>query len=208
MTAPIPGQSSGRRKLLSSLLLALAMVPASSCSSLRVPSRPEIVHRQQLLRSEADGVTLEARPIRGTDEYWELFDDNLTDIGIAAVWVAFRNARSGAIDLSGAKLRLRIGDKRRRTLDIGEVFDTYYDRRHIRIYTLNSDREARRRMHEIVWVPGALSPNAGCEGLVFFRIDSATAANWPKGSILIAGGIRLETGRKLTLQLPLDYANP
>jgi len=153
-------------------------------------------------------VTLEARPIRGTDQYWELFDDNLIDIGIAVVWVAFRNARNGVIDLSRAKLSLRIGDKRRRALDIGEVLDTYYDRRSIRVYTLNSDREVRRRMHEIVWAPGALSPNAGRDGLVFFRIDSAAAENWPKGTILIADGIQLETGRKLTFQLPLDYAKP
>src|SRR5437867_11064729 len=72
-----------------------------ACSSLRVPTTMPRFPPERLLRTQSEGVILEAYPLLGHEAYWEVFDEDLPRAGIAAVWVKFGSAHEDALDLKG-----------------------------------------------------------------------------------------------------------
>jgi hypothetical protein len=152
-------------------------------------------------------VTLEARPVVGGEEYWDLFDDHLPEVGIAAVWINLRNGRGEEI-VPGARWSLRLADRRYRDMDSEALFPRYYARRGIRMYSINTDRRARSRFEELRFQPGGLAPSAERAGLLFFPIDPARASDWHSAATLLSPEIRTSEKKPLVLELPLRYAGP
>src|SRR5262245_57714412 len=114
----------------------------ASCTTLKVPVRlPKV--SGPTLQASREGVLVGAHPIEGRENYWELFDDDLPQIGIAALWVRIENSRAEAIDLADLNWTLEARGESFSNLSTDQVLDRYYDRRGIRFYSVNSDRKAR-----------------------------------------------------------------
>ena len=84
------------------------------------------------------GVTLEAHPVAGEDAYLELFDDNLPELGIAAIRVVVRNGRDAALSWEKAQWRLQTGSRKYASLNSDGVLRRYHKGRGIRFLTVHA----------------------------------------------------------------------
>jgi hypothetical protein len=188
-------------------LIAFAGVQLA-CSTLQVPMTVPTFKPAEVLRADTTDMRLEVKPIVGVRSYWQLFDDNLPEIGIAAVWVALTNLSDGMIDFSRSKWLIQIGGRVYGRLDNSQVLDQYYKRRHIRMYTDYADRRARQKLARITFDLVSLRPSAQEDGLVFFRVNPASAPDWTRGAVLQIRNVRTAGRKSLDLNLPLAYAHP
>jgi hypothetical protein len=191
-----------------SFLAALAGLEIS-CSSLQVPMKIPSFEQADMLRAGNYGLELAVKPIEGVHSYWQLFDDNLPEIGIAAAWVALKNSGSGTIDLKRAKWSIDVGGGRTfGRLDNAQVLDMYYKRRHIRMYSVYTDRKAQQNLERISLRTRMLKPSTEVTGLVFFSTDPASAPDWTRRAVLQIRNIRVTGKKPFELTLPLAYAHP
>jgi hypothetical protein len=179
----------------------------ASCASLKVPVELPKVSRPTF-RASRDGVTLGAHPIEGRESYWELFDDELPTIGIAALWVRIENSRAEPIDLSDLTWTLQAGSETFSGLSIDQVLERYYQRRGIRFYSLNSDRKAREDLERVTLKSGLLPPSAVCQGFVFLDVDHSSGHGWSRGTRLFARGIRLDNRQRIQFEFSPVDAHP
>jgi hypothetical protein len=200
----MPGIRLARASLLLPLLLA-----ALSCATLRVPDSAPSFKTEQFARTEKSGLILEAHAVAALEEYWELFEDNLPDIGIAALWIRIRNDRAGPVSPRIGRWRLVSPGGKYRPLGADELFDRYYDLRGIRAFSVHADQQARERLQPLLFDGGSpLRPSETRSGFVFFRTPPARSAAWVKDARLVLRGLRLADRESVTLELPLNYASP
>jgi hypothetical protein len=197
----------GARRTRAAFLVA-SILSCVACTSLRVPTQPPSFKAEQFSRMERLGVTLEARPLRGTDEYWDLFDENLPEFGVVGLWIAVRNGQGSPLNLAKSKWILRTGAREYRAIDADEVVKRYYRRRGIRAVTVHADRRARSGLETLMLGPGRIPVSGMREGFVFFRVEPSPQADWMKGSSLIVRKIRNAEGQSIDFDLPLAYATP
>jgi len=177
-----------------------------SCATLNVPVDPPRFNPDEMLRTSVLGVELSVKPIQGRDSYWSLFDDNLPEAGIGAIWVAAKNVADGEIDFTKARWMLRRGSADQPALDGDQVFKLYYRARHIRMYGVETDRQAKLALERIRFQSGLIRPSMIQEGFLFFRVVPSSALDW--SGTLIVDNIRLKDARISSLQVQLTYANP
>ncbi len=161
-----------------------------------------------MLRADRSGLTLAVKPIQGVNEYWDLFNDNLPEIGIAAAWVKLSNSGSGTLDLSKSEWTLQIGGRTLARMQTAKVLTEYYKRRHIRMYLVSADVKAQKELENISFHQVRLRPSGEAEGLVFFHIDPAFAPLWARNATLQVTDIRTSAGKRFDLSLSLSYATP
>jgi hypothetical protein len=190
------------------ILLATLALPLASCSSLQVPLQPPVFKDDEYIRARNSSLDLAVRPIEGLHAYWQLFDDNLPKIGIAAAWIVAKNTSHGTIDLTHSKWSVHIGGRKYPRMENAAVLSRYYKGQHIRIYTLEADGRARQDLEKITLHAGRLQPAMSAEGLAFFRIEPSPAAEWTRGAVLRISDIRIDDDRWIDLNLPLAYASP
>jgi hypothetical protein len=189
-------------------VLLCAAASAVSCSSLQVPVNFPGFNPAQLSHSSSDGINFAIKPITSRQEYQEIFDDYLPEVGLAAIWIQVRNNRSAEITLASEKWRLQIGERTLKQLDTSAVLKRYYHGRNIRIYTVNADLGARRNLENLMISSGRIASSMEFSGLIFFQVDKTLLQNWNKGAVLINKDIYLDNGKKVKIRLPLAYANP
>jgi hypothetical protein len=176
----------------------------ASCASIKIPVDAPKVSRPTFQASR-EGVTLGAHAIEGRESYWELFDDELPLIGIAALWVRIENSRAGPIDLSDLTWTLQTGSETFSALSVDQVLERYYERRGVRFYSLNSDRKTREDLERVTLKGGLLPPSGVCQGFVFLEVDDSSGHGWSGGARLFARGIRLEGRKKIQFEFsPVD----
>ncbi len=154
------------------------------------------------------GVTLEAHPVAGEDAYLELFDDNLPELGIAAIRVVVRNGRDAALSWEKAQWRLQTGSRKYASLNSDGVLRRYHKGRGIRFLTVHAEQRVQERLQAVMFRPSRVGPAESRDGFVFFRTDTAPSAEWVKDARLILRGLRTADGKSLTFDLPLAYAHP
>jgi hypothetical protein len=184
---------------------------SSSCSVLQAPVSPPALHREQQYRISSAGLIIEAAPIRSWEEYWELFDDNLPEIGLLAVWVEVRNSRAQEVDLSTVKWRLMRGPENLSATGINELFSWYYKSRKLRFYSVNADKQSRQAFSKWMLPSSHLQPAQSQKGFLFFRSSSSLGADWNHNAVLVVRGLPAETETHdayRNLELPLFNANP
>ena len=193
------------RSLHVTLFVAVTLWSAA-CTSLRVPRSIPDPGGGPSSSVKAMGVSVSVRPIVGRESYWELFDEDLPEMGMAAAWVTIRNGRQDEVSVEPARWYLRSGTQRSPRLSPEEVMGRYYKARKIRMYSVRADREARRRLDDIGLQQGRLSSAGIAEGLVFFRIAVPANPRWHEDKHLIVRG--LFSGRELRegIEVPL-YAD-
>ena len=176
----------------------------ASCTTLKVPLRfPEV--SGPTLQASREGVTLGAHLIEGRENYWELFDDELPQIGIAALWVRIENSRTEPIDLSDLTWELEARGESFSDLSTDQVLDRFYDRRGIRFYSVHSDRKTREDLEKVMLKTGRLLPAAISQGFVFLDVNPSAGHGWSHGAKLFARGIRLENRQKIEFEFsPID----
>jgi hypothetical protein len=187
------------------LLLVSLAGASSSCSVLRAPMSPPAVPGEHRHRFAAAGVVVEAAPVRSWEDYWSLFDDNLPEIGLLAVWVEVRNDGPEEIDLGEVKWQLIKGSETLRAAGIDDLFSRYYDRRQLRVYNVDADKQARRSFSRWMLASDRLPPSQSRQGFLFFRSGSSMGPDWNRDAVLIARGRR---GAVRNMELPLFNANP
>jgi hypothetical protein len=187
-------------------LLTTLIIQAYACSTLRVPAAMPSFPTAEILRISRAGVTLEARPVVTRDDYWELFDDHLPEVGIVAVWINLRNGRSEEIS-SGTQWSLRLAGRRYRAMNSDALFDRYYEGRSIRMYSINTDRKARIRLETLRFHPGRIAAATEHNGFLFFPVEPSRASNWHSEATLVSSEIRTSEKTPLVLELPLSYAD-
>lgn len=212
-----PGKGEGRHARASSwplvragsqTALAALLLLCQGCATLRVPVKVPVVAPAEMLRTDRSGLTLEVKPIQGVNEYWDLFNDNLPEIGIAAAWVKLSNSGSETLDLSESRWTLKIGERTLARMQTSKVLKEYYKRRHIRMYLVSADAKAQKELDNISFHQGRLRPSGESEGLVFFHIDPSSAPQWARNATLRISGIRPPAGKRFDLRLSLAYATP
>jgi hypothetical protein len=198
--------SAGTAAALALLLSASAAL--LSCAGLRVPAQRPAPGPEDLRTLTMDGILLGAHPIVGRDAYWDHFDDNLPEIGIAAVWISIRNHRAGTVDLTRCRWSLKTAARRYRALEASQFMDIYYDGRNLRLRSENRDRNTRRELNNIMFRPGSIRNGLTRDGYLFFRLKSEALLDWKKSATLEARNVLLEDGRKIDLILSLSNGNP
>jgi hypothetical protein len=191
---------------LSSLLCAAFFF--TSCTSLRVPVDFPGYESAQSLNLSADGIDVFAKPLISRQDYQDVFDDYLPEIGLVAVWVQVQNTRSSDIMLAKEKWALRTGNRNRKQLDAPSILKRYYQGRNIRMYTLHTYTRARQQIEQSMIRDGKISSSMKLDGFVIFPIDKALQQDWNKGAVLMHKGIYLNDQKKVEIRLSLDYANP
>ncbi len=202
---PVPIGESFRRHLLVILMLGPLV---SACATLHVPSSAPTFKPEDLPRTGDNYMEIRAKVIDGINSYWDLFDEYLPEIGIAALWVLVRNPGPSEISLASAKWELRLGGEISTSIETDDVFKLYYKRRGIRMYSLVADQKARRQLQDLSLGRGQIRPGKEEAGFLFFRIPPSHNPNWARGAVLSLRDLREANGNKTTFALPLIYANP
>lgn len=190
------------------VFLPIAAALLTSCSSMHVPLKPLSFKADEFLRASNSGLNLSVKPIESIHAYWELFDDNLPEIGIAAVWVVVGNTSDATIDLTHSQWFVQLGERKYVRMENAALFSRYYRGRNVRMYTVNADKRARLDLERMTLHPGRLRQAMQADGFVFFGIDPSRAPQWTRGARLQIRGIRIENGKRIKLNLPLAYASP
>jgi hypothetical protein len=197
----------GPARLVLAGLLTAPSLAVIGCSTLHVPAvRPSFSMRESV-QAETDGITLRASPIVGKESYNELFDDDLPQVGIIAVWVALENHSKQPVAVDPKRWYMLAASRRCPVMPSNEMMDRYYRERGIRLYIVQADERARDRLQKLSLQRGELAPGTSAEGFVFFRTDGSAPPSWNRDARLMAKGIKLGGKRKLDMELPL-YAHP
>ncbi len=187
------------------LPLALTLV-FSNCATLRVPASIPDLGSSGFYTVIADGVSVRIKPIVGQEGYWDLFDDDLPEIGIAAAWISIHNGRQDEIHLEPRRWHLFFGARKSSLLSPKEVLDRYYEGRNIRMYSVHADLEARQLLDKIRLQRRMLLPEETTEGFIFMRIESAARAQWHRNARLVVRGAFGAGGSGKEIEVPL-YAD-
>lgn len=205
MPAPARGYS------LRLTLLALLAIGSSSCTVLQAPVSTPVVSREDTFHGSLAGLEIDAVPVRTWDANWALFEDFLPEVGLLPVWIELRNDRRQEVDLGSIEWKLEQGATRLSVANLNDIFKIYYKRRHIRMYSLNADREARKAMSKWLMPEGPLAASQTLKGFVFFRSKTPQTQEWTRGCVLIARGLPDHSGargKETELEIPLFHANP
>jgi hypothetical protein len=178
-----------------------------ACTTLNVSVKPPTFNPEEYARSARNGLELRAIPIEGVVRYWEMFDDYLPEIGIAAVWAVVRNTGDSEINLSRTKWVLRYGGRIHPALRTDQAFKLYYKRRNIRLYSLNADMEARTRLAGKSHHRSILQPQTEQAGFLLFDVSPSPDPEWGQGAILMLQDIQFTKDERTDLILPLTHAN-
>jgi hypothetical protein len=193
---------------LRSVAAFIVLCASIGCSSLRVPLDSPTFKAEEFFYGERDGLRLEVRPIEGTTDYWEMFDENLPEAGIGVLWARLSSTRSEPVDLKELDWLLKMGMRNFRDLNSQEVLEQFYKGTGKRMRTLAADESSRRNLEGKMFKLGLLPPSQMLEGFVFLRIPTNSATNWYQGGAVIARGIRLDNGRKTQIEVPLANSPP
>jgi hypothetical protein len=178
----------------------------TGCSTLHVPAaRPQLAPRESVETAAGD-VVLRAAAIVGKERYQDLFDDDLPQFGIVAVWITVENRGNREIAVDPKRWYVMAGTRRYPAMSPNEMVDRYYHGRGIRLYVLRADERARDSLGQLSLQRARLAPGASADGFVFFRTDGPAPASWNLEASLVARGIRPGGEQKLDMQLPL-YAH-
>jgi hypothetical protein len=180
----------------------------AACTTLQVPTKAPVFQEKQFLHATRAGMDIAACPIVTAEEYWQLFDDYLPKLGIAAVWIRVRNQGEHPVAVNPETWLLRAENRNHAVLKIPELFGRYYSARGIRMYGIRGDQAARRDLGRIRLNPARLAPDESCEGFLFFEIDPGDADLWYRGAFLVARDIELSGGAKVVLEIALSHASP
>jgi hypothetical protein len=189
------------------LLLSAAVFLTASCSSMQVPVRGFEIPSQELLFFSQNGVSIGARAIVGRDHYWDLFDDNLPEFGIGAIWVEVRNESESILDMSSVRWILDGNQAGKKELDSSSVLDRYYKMRRIRMVSSEENRKSIVNLEFVRFRSARIPSRSSSQGFLFFRTNPYESENWARGS-LRAERVRDSQGRILSIQVSLANANP
>jgi hypothetical protein len=188
------------------MLFVAVVFEVSGCSTLHVPAvRPDF-SASESVQTATEGVILRAAAVLGRERYSDLFDDDLPQLGIVAVWITVENRSRQEVAVEPKRWYVLSAGRRCPAMSPNEMVDRYYHERNIRLYVVRADERARERLEQLSFQRARLAPGASSEGFVFFRTDASAPPSWNLEATLMAGGIRLGGERKLDMQLPL-YAH-
>jgi len=193
---------------LRSVAAFIVLCASMCCSSLHVPVDFPTFKAEEFFHGAKDGLRLEVRPIEGTTDYWDMFDENLPEAGIGVLWARLSNTGLEPVHLKDIKWQLKLGIKNFNDLNSQEVLEQFYKGTGRRMHTLAADESSRRDLERKMFKPGLLPPSQMLEGFVFLRIPKNSVTNWYQGGALIARGIRLDNGRKIQIEVPLTISPP
>jgi hypothetical protein len=189
-------------------LLSTVIVLTASCAPMQIPARSYVIPSQELRFTSGGGVAIGARAIVGRDRYWDLFDENLPEFGIGAIWVEMHNDTESALDLGSIRWTLAGNQELTRELDSNGFFDRYYHVRRIRMVSTESDRKSKLDLENIHFQALAMPPRTTRQGFLFFPIAPTTSEDWVRNGILQASRVRDGRGANLSFQVSLAHANP
>ncbi len=193
------------------LLASAALVVTISCGPpLQIPLRTYQIPSGELRFVSEGGIEFGATAIVGLDRYWELFDDNLPESGIGAVWIEVRNQSASELNMSPVRWKLRGSQDQQGVseLDATAFFDRYYRMRRLRMIPTEADRKSKMDLENVRFQGVRIPPHSGRHGFLFFRIDPTTSEDWVGDSILIAERLRDSHGKTISPRVPLAHANP
>lgn len=179
----------------------------ASCATLRTPLAELSFPPQDMLRANRGGVDLGVKPMVGEEDYIKLFDDFLPQVGIVALWIEVGNDGPEAIEIRPSNWRLCAGNRSFHVLKIPQVFDRYYQRRKIRMYSVATDLNARQELQQMSFEHGWIEPGRKRVGLLFFLIDPVLARSWEHGATLDLAGIHTVQGLNITIQIKISHAD-
>jgi hypothetical protein len=184
-----------------------------ACTTLRIPARAPEFAAAELVRATVEDVTLEARAIQGTAANHDLFDDDLPEIGIGAVWVSIRNARTDPIDLGSVQWAVALGDRQNLALRRDDLLKRFYKGRKIRMYSMRAHEDAQAALDRALFRATTVAPGGTAAGFVFFKTEPARAASWARGGTLVVRGMGVGEGRRIDIPVRLaegaaEHARP
>lgn len=189
---------------LRSVAVFIVLCASICCSSLRVPVDSPVFKAEEFFEGAKEGLRLEIRPIEGTADYWDMFDEDLPEAGIGVLWARLSNTSSEPAHLKDLKWLLKMGMKNFNGLNSGEVLDQFYKGTGRRMRTLAADESARRALERKMFKPSLLPPSQMLEGFVFLRIPKNSVTNWYQNGTVMARGVRLQDGRKIQIEVSLS----
>jgi hypothetical protein len=127
---------------------------------------------------------IQAHRIVRAEEYEQIFDENLTDAGITAVWVSLENQGDLTCNLGQARWSLHISGQHLSRITSREVLKRYYQHKGIRAYSIRSDSSAEQKLDSISLTSGNLPPGRKESGLIFFRLANLPASTDTSRAIL------------------------
>jgi hypothetical protein len=179
-----------------------------ACITLRVPARAPEFAAADLVRATVEDVTLEARAIQGTAANHDLFDDDLPEIGIGAVWVSIRNARSAPIDLGSVQWALTMRDRQYAALRRDDLLKRFYKGRKIRLYSTRTHGDAQAALDRALFRATTIAPGSTAAGFVFLKTEPTRTPSWARGATLVARGVGVGDGRRIDVQVTLAEGVP
>jgi hypothetical protein len=208
----INGRSAPRGCGIPLLLPLIAIVECLpfqvSCASLRLPASLPSINHASIVETRAADVRLTAVALSHAEQYLELFDDNLPEIGLVATRIIIKNESTQPLIVPRKPWALRIGDRQFDELDAQSLLKSYYEGRQIRMFTVQTDETARLGLLRLLFTPGQIPPHASQDGLAFFKLDAIHLTRWPTGAALISQLLAFADGRKISLELNFSHATP
>jgi hypothetical protein len=101
---------------------------------------------------------------------------------------------------------LRVGEEKFPALNVNEVFKRFYSENKVRMVSENADRSAHDEMEQLAFHRGGIAPGTAREGLLFFRMKPALAANWVGTATLCAFDIQLAPRSRTRIEIVLSHA--
>lgn len=197
-----------RGPILCRSLAFTLLATLSNCTTLRISQPPRIPKNDSFHSITVSGLELRALSFSSIGDYWDLFDENLPELGIAAVWVSLANRTQEEKNLANARWELFIGGRRCPVLDTPGIFKRYYKGRGVRLVTERADASARHEFDKILLRSEAIEGGKEANGFLFFKIPPAAASTWSRGAILRLRNIHWPTGSIARMELPLSNAKP
>jgi hypothetical protein len=188
-------------------ILSLILLSAA-CSGFQAPLDTPAFPAGELFRIEKQGLGLQVKPIEGTHDNWRLFNENLPENGIGAVWFVLHNRRRDEVDVTAIKWILKLGNENYRPIRAAETLHRFQKYHRTRMITLKAEEDSLKVLRDLEYHANRLESSRPGSGYLFFPIHPTPNASWCRNAVLRLEGIVLSDGRELAIDLPLSHADP
>jgi len=183
------------RQSLSIILVAIALLSASSCGGALYKVKPSIELpplAENLKSASAGGVALRASPLFSDEDNQDLFEANLPLSGVLAVRVEMVFESGVPIEIKRARFRLRDGEaKEWKLVSAKDAISQVLKANEVYVYNPNSRKQFEKEFaaYSLDLKTPLSQSDRRREGFLFFRTPRKDPVASPQGLVLSVDGL-------------------
>jgi hypothetical protein len=165
-----------RLKIISLMILLVALLPACGGKPFNVKPRPDTPPLEYGVKAEAGGLTVQAEAVTDEDFLYETFDANLILAGVLPVRLMVANAAQEPVDLKKAKFEIRAAGHAYKAINAKSAFKKLISYYGITTYSKQGYKESQADFASHALDLGSpLAAGESRQGVLFFQVPVEVA---------------------------------